>query len=342
MIYGHLTSSGRVAIFTHQNPDGDALGSSLGLMGYLDGAGVDSTIFLPSAPPESLAFMLPEGVRERIVVWEADRADGIAAALSGCGLLVGLDFNNPGRIGDLAPYLEGFRGTRILIDHHVAPAVKYFDHVYSRQDVSSTCELLYGILKGAPGVDGDCSRLNALCRTSLLTGMTTDTNNFANSVYPSTLMMASELVAAGTDRDEVIRNLYFCYPLRRIQAQGYILDKMLHITGDGVAYIVLDSATQQRFGLQEGDTEGFVNIPLSINGVRMSIFLKEETAGSKIRVSIRSKKGTSARECALRYFNGGGHELASGGKLTKGVDLPSVDDAAAYIEKCTHEFFSQR
>lgn len=342
MLFESILSSSNIGIFTHTNPDGDALGSTLGLMGWLDDRGIRSTIFLPSAISESLEFTVPDSHRGRIVVWDGNKPEACNAAVAACDLLIGLDFNHLSRIGEWSGAFSESRAGKILIDHHIQPETEAFDHVISRTDVSSTCEIVYFLLKDAPGVDGDCSKLNRLTRESLMTGMTTDSNNFANSVYPSTLAMASELLAAGTDRDSIIQKLFFSYPKRRIKAQGYILHRLLHITDDGVAYIFLNSFTQTRFNLKEGDTEGFVNIPLSIDGVRMSILAKRERGSRKIRISIRSKKGTSALECAAEYFHGGGHEQASGGRLTIGEDIPTEHSVCRYIENSTHSFFLER
>lgn len=342
MIYNSILSATKVGIFTHVNPDGDAMGSTLGIMGYLDSLNKESTIFIPSGYGESLAFMVPERVKDRIVVWDESKRDETCSEISRCDLLIGLDFNTLERIGEFGPILSSSPAVKILIDHHVGPDTKTFNQVYSTTQVSSTCELLFGILMDSPQISGDCGKMTPLTRDALMTGMTTDTNNFANSVFPGTFTMASKLIEAGTDRDSIIRNLFFSYPTRRIKAQGYILDNLLKITDYGVAYIILDWPTQQKFGLKEGDTEGFVNIPLSAAEVKMSIFLKEESNRQKIRVSIRSKEGTSARDAAMKYFHGGGHILASGGKLMIGEDIDSLDNAAYYIEENTRNFFLEQ
>ncbi len=337
-----IHQSTKIGIFTHINPDGDALGSTLGMAGYLSQIGKEYRIFLPSEPGESLLFMIPQQLRESIFTWHDNRAETLEALVKECDLLVGMDFNTPDRIGGYAPLLIGSKAHKILIDHHIGPATEYFDKIYSTPETSSTCELAYELLKTMPEIDGDVSRMTELTRESLLTGMTTDTNNFANSTTPGTFRMASELIAAGTDREKIIQNLYFCYPERRIKAQGYILDNLLNITGDGVAYIILDRRIQRRLHLKEGDTEGFVNIPLAIKDVRMSILLKRETKSNRIRVSVRSKKGTSARDFAMKYYHGGGHEQASGGRLMIGEDIRTMLEVKKYVEKSIREFCKEQ
>ena len=155
--------------------------------------------------------------------------------------------------------------------------------------------------------------------TSLLAGMTTDTNNFANSVYPSTFRMASELIAAGADRDALLDKLYRSYRENRVRLMGYMQNEGLHILEEGAAYMILTRDIQERFGLREGESEGLVNVPLSIGKVRLSVLLKEDAG--HFRVSVRSKKGTSAQNLAQRFFHGGGHENAAGGKLFPGQDF---------------------
>lgn len=341
-MHSHIQSSRHIGLFTHINPDGDALGSTLGLLGYIRETGRECHIFLPGEPGETLEFMIPEDARKHLIIWKKDSLDEIRNLISSCDLLFGMDFNVPDRIGEYAGLFKESNAYKILIDHHVGPARECFDMVFSDPKASSACELTYRLLKQMPDIGGDASKMSLLTRESLMTGMTTDTNNFANSATPETFMMASELLAAGTDRDRILQNLFFCYPQRRIKAQGYLLHRAMRITPDGVAIMVIDRCLQRRYRLKDGDTEGFVNIPLSIKEVKMSILLKREPDSKKVRVSLRSKKGVSARSCAMKYFNGGGHEQASGGRLMIGQDISSMTDLYRYVEKCTHKFFMEQ
>ena len=141
------------------------------------------------------------------------------------------------------------------------------------------------------------------------------------------------------DRDALLGHLYNEYPERRLRLLGKLLYSEMKITEDGVAYMILDRKTMTEYGLREGETEGFVNEPLSIGKVRMSIFIKEDNG--YFRVSIRSKKGVSANRCAKKYFNGGGHELASGGRLYAPADIKDISEAAGYVERVTHAFMTE-
>jgi phosphoesterase RecJ-like protein len=171
-----------------------------------------------------------------------------------------------------------------------------------------------------------------------MTGMTTDTNNFGNSTYPSTFLMASDLLAAGVDRDAILSQPYNQHGENRLRLMGHMMKDLLTITDDGVAYIVLDKETMERYCTSEGDTEGFVNMPLSIAEVRMSILAKEDNG--RIRISIRSKRGTSANMCARMHFNGGGHENAAGGRLLVPENVKGIEEVGEYIERVTHIFLN--
>ena len=217
------------------------------------------------------------------------------------------------------------------------PDTESFDLVFSTIESSSACEVLFNLLMKTDYLGGSAARLPRHCINALMTGLTTDTNNFANSVFPSTLEMASRLIEAGAERNRILNSLYNCYRENRIRLMGYMLGENLTITPDGVACMILDKAIQERFGFIRGEAEGFVNMPLAIREVRMSILLTEDDG--LFRVSIRSKEGTSANTYAKEYFHGGGHELAAGGKLFFPGDIPEAGDAQAYILNTSSKFF---
>ena len=152
--------------------------------------------------------------------------------------------------------------------------------------------------------------------------------------------MASGLLAAGVDRDGILQKLFNEYRENRLRIMGWLLYENMRITDAGVAYMIITSDTAERFGIREGETEGFVNMPLAIGRVKMSILLKIDGNGY-FRVSVRSKKGYSSNLCATRYFHGGGHENASGGRLFFPQDIPSPDEAAGYVERVTGELFKE-
>lgn len=328
-----------ITLAVHTHPDGDAVGSGTGMLSYLlECKGADAVLVFPDRVQDSLSFML-SGIDPGRLMTFGDGNPQAAGRIARSDLLVCLDCSSFSRTAGLESLLRESGAKKVLIDHHLDPERDAFDLVFSESETSSASELLYSILLRMPEIAGDPSRLPPLCASALMTGMTTDTNNFSNSVFPSTLKMASELIAAGVDRDSILESLYSSYRENRLRLLGCLLGEKMQITPEGVAFIVLDSRTQERFGMVQGETEGFVNMPLSIGKVRMSIFLTQQE--DHYRVSIRSKKGTSANLCARQFFHGGGHEQAAGGKLFFPGDIPSPEDAQAYILKVTERFFRQ-
>ncbi|MBP5218762.1 MAG: bifunctional oligoribonuclease/PAP phosphatase NrnA [Bacteroidales bacterium] len=332
--------SSSITITVHIHPDGDAVGSGTALMSYLtECRGKDAVLVVPGIIPESLAF-ITEGVPEWRVIEYGKDPEAACRRIRESDLLVCLDCNSYSRtVPGMESLLRASVAPKILIDHHLNPETEAFSLVFSETEISSTCELLYNILKSMPDVEGKTGNLPMTSLTALMAGMTTDTNNFANSVWPGTLEMASDLLAAGVDRDGILYELYDSYRENRLRLMAYLVGDKMKITPEGAAYMILDKETQDRFGFLEGESEGFVNIPLSVKAVRMSIFLTAEE--DRFRVSIRSKRGISANRFAMEYFNGGGHEMAAGGKLPYKEGMLSAEDAEAYILKVSALFLKK-
>lgn len=328
-----LDKGKKISVLAHTHPDGDALGSTGAMVSYLkDIKGIDAMAVFSDKAPESLSFLCRSGE----FIFADSAPEAAAQRIAESDTVVLLDCSDFSRTEALEAQLRASDAVKVLIDHHIAPDRAAFDLVFSTEDISSTCELLFYILLEMEEIKGDAARLPARCARSLMAGMTTDTNNFANSVYPTTLRMASSLLEAGVDRDELLDLLYHRYRENRVRVMGYMQNDGLTITDKGVAYMIADKEILRRFDVHEGETDSLVNVPLAIERVRMSIFLKEEDG--HFRVSIRSRKGTSAQKLAVRCFHGGGHENAAGGKLLFPEDIPSPSDAAAYLEKITNEY----
>lgn len=334
-----LIKEASLAVITaHMRPDGDAVGSCTAMYHIFRHYGKRAVIILPNKTPDFLSFLTATIKEGDLLSFENERekAENI---IKNCDIIFSLDYNAFQRTGEMEPLLSESKAKKILIDHHLNPSRELYDLSFSETQVSSTAEYLYHIMMETTEFNSDPKKLPKISAAALMTGMTTDTNNFANSVFPSTLKMASALLEAGTDRDSIIRHLYQEYREERLRLLGELLYKNMTITDQGVAYIVLDKETMNRYNLQEGETEGFVNIPLSIGKVRLSCLFKEDP--DRIRVSLRSKEGTSANICARQYFHGGGHELAAGGKLDVPEDVRSIEEVAGYAERVTAEFLSK-
>ena len=321
-----IQQSTRIAVVGHTHPDGDALGSCTALSLWLAGRGKAVSCIFPDTPADNLLFILSPKVN---YLYGDAHAAAARKALEACELLIQLDCNQFSRTEGLAPFLEASSAQKILIDHHLNPDRESFDIVFSTPEISSASELLYWVLKAAEGDTLGPWGLGMTIGTALMAGMTTDTNNFANSVFPSTFRMASELIAAGVNRDALLQQLYSSYRENRVRLMGYMQYEGLKVLPEGAAYMILTKEIMTRFDLREGESEGLVNVPLSIGAVKLSVLLKEDDG--HFRVSVRSKKGTSAQQLAVRFFHGGGHENASGGKLFIGPDIANAQAAEAYV-----------
>jgi len=329
-----VSGASKVVIITHTRPDGDALGSSTGLFHYLtEVCHKEASIVIPDPVPRNLSFFVPGALTDA----ESD-PPAAEALIASADLVFCLDFNTLSRTAGLEAMVRASKAPRILVDHHLNPAAEDFDLVFSETEISSASELLYYVITAIPSV-GSASGLPSESRKALMIGMTTDTNNFANSVFPTTLAMASDLLSSGVDRDGLLENLYNRYGENRYRAMGSVLSDLMKITETGVAYFVMDRKFLKKYEICEGDTEGFVNLPLGIDRVRFSIFLKEDDGF--FRVSIRSRKGWSANRLARDFFNGGGHECASGGRLYVPRDVRDASGAAEYIETVTARFMRE-
>ena len=331
-----LEDSLRVAVVTHTRPDGDAIGSSAAMVRWLEGKGKDVRMIIPNAMPGFLAFVTEECCPGHVVRFDLETEKALAW-IDSCDTVICLDAKGFGRIEGMKDALESHKARKILIDHHLDPHEDMFDIVFSETEISSTCELLFQVLLALEGTE-DASQLPMPVLRALLTGMTTDTNNFANSVFPSTFGMASQMLAAGVDRDGILSELYNRCRENRLRMSGYVLKDKLTILPRGAAYIVLRAGELAAYDIREGELEGVVNMPLTVEGVKMSMFLKED-AGGYFRVSLRSRRGTSAFRFAEKYFHGGGHEQASGGRLYFPDDIADPSQAETFLERVADEFF---
>ena len=330
-----IANAERPVIVTHAKPDGDAIGSSTAMLFFLMktcGKG-NARLVLNDNSPRYLNFIKDTIPAEALLIRE-EQKDKAIEAICNADLIICLDFHAFHRTGALELPIAESQAKKILVDHHLDPDRNLYELSFSKNDISSASELLFWILMATPQVAGNAENLPTESATALMVGMTTDTNNFGNSVYPSTLNMASELLRAGVDRDFILQKINQEHSESRLRLKGFVLKELMKVTKDGVAYIVLDRKAQFGYKMQEGDTEGFVNEPLSIGKVRMSIFAREDAG--EVRISIRSKRGTSANRCAKLFFNGGGHENAAGGKLY----MP-IEEVGEYIATHTHIYMTE-
>ena len=295
----------RIVIVTHISPDGDAIGSSLGLSRFLLKLGKSVNVVVPNNFPGFLKWM--KGAKDIVVAeWKESIAREVIEAAE---LIFCLDFNTLKRIDQVAPWVEQSSAKKILIDHHLDPD-EFCDLTISHPEISSTSELIFRFICRM-GLFGTVDKECAEC---IYAGMMTDTGAFSfNSNSPQIYYIIGELLGKGIDKDAIYNKIYNQYTESRIRLQGYVLyEKMKIFEEYNTALITLSIEEQNRFEGRKGDTEGFVNIPLSIDKIVFSVFIREDEG--LIKVSLRSKGNFPCNRLASEIFNGGGHLNASGGE----------------------------
>ena len=313
-----------VVLTCHQSPDGDAIGSCLAMQDWLTKRGKQVSVVVPNAFPDFLKWMAHA---DKIIIYERNYAR-TRSLLMMADLVVALDYNDPSRLRELGDLVVRSQARKLMIDHHEQPS-HFCDVEISRPQLSSTCELLFRLISAL----GDAKRLSRAAAEDLYAGMCTDTGRFTyNSNDPDIFLIIAELMSKGIDKDRIIRNLYNQQREGRYRLLGHMLSQKLIIFPDLHASLFsLTKDEQERFGYMKGDAEGFVNIPLEIKGQKLSISLREDTERPEISVSLRSVDDFSVEEMAKRFFNGGGHFNASGGRLFCSMD-EAIDIAKQALE----------
>lgn len=301
-----LSQPQNIVVIPHKDPDGDAIGSSLAWFRVLNAAGHKTTVVLPDAAPSALMWM--EGSSTMLVY--AEDAEKVAARIAEATLLFFLDFNTLSRTGKLAAVLQDSPLPVVLIDHHPFPDASLTEIMFSEVKVSSTCELSYALMKALSFVPDKAA---AEC---LYTGIMTDTGMLNhNSAHPAIYKTVAELLELGVDKEKVHREVFHSSSASRMRLIGHALCNKMHLLfGGQVAYIALSDEELQAFDYQPGDTEGLVNMPLSIEGVEIAALMTEKEGG-QIKMSFRSKGKFAVNTFSEQYFSGGGHRNAAGGEF---------------------------
>lgn len=301
-----LNAAKNIVITCHVSPDGDAIGSSLGLMHILRKLGKQANVITPDMLPVSLIFL--PGVKD-IVVYTRQELHA-KRLVEECDLIVCLDFNALYRIDRLASVVEKAEATKVLIDHHLDPE-GFADLQISYPDMSSTCELLYHVIYFM-GMKRMINRWSATC---IYTGMMTDTGNFTyNSGNPDLYVIIADLIRRGIDKEQIYNSVLNTFSAERLRLLGYALSEKMEIFPEaGGALIVLNHDELVKYHYQRGDTESLVNRPLSIPGINWSFFLRDDV--DYIKVSARSIGDFAVNGYCEQYFSGGGHKNAAGGEF---------------------------
>lgn len=318
-----LTPDKNIVIISHQNPDGDAIGSSLGLHHFLKNKGLESTILVPNDFPKFLKWM-PDAKKVTIAEYKRKKA---GEAIYNANVIFCLDFNSSARIGILGDWLDKSWATKILIDHHQQP--DDYNYMYSDVTVPATSQMVYHFIEAL----GEENLVDENVASCLYTGIMTDTGGFRfRSTSATTHRITGNLIEKGADPAAISGNTLDTNSVSRLHLLSLVLGRIEVVKEGKVAVLYLKRSELQEFGYQKGDTEGFVNYGLSIAGVQASALFIEDLYQDFIKISFRSKDEVDVNQFARKYFNGGGHINAAGGRYDKTLE-ETLEDFKQLIEE---------
>ena len=320
-------ASCHIVVTCHKSPDGDALGSSLAWADYLRSLGKEPVVLIPDAYPDFLQW-LPN--TEKIIRYDKHREEG-DLLLKTADLIFCLDFNEPSRVDEMQASLEASPARKVMIDHHLNPQMDTALTV-SHPNLCSTSELVFRIVWQLGAFDA----MPKTWAVAIYCGMMTDTGGFTfNSSRAEIFFIIGQLLTKHIDKDKIFRKVYNNYSSWAIRMRGYVMCHKLNVFDDRhAAYFAISRKDMRDFHFLKGDAEGLVNEPLRIKGMRLSISLREDDRKPNlVWVSLRSVDDFPCNRMAERYFNGGGHLNASGGRL-----LCSLDEAERITRQAIAEF----
>ena len=322
-----ISQANNVVICVHVSPDGDAVGSATGLAAYLRQKGKNVTIIFPNQMPDFLKVVPSSHDHLRY-----DRSpEASDLMIKAADLIFCLDFNTASRTAEMEQSLRQSQAPKVLIDHHLEPDIETVLTV-SHPEASSTSELVFRLVWQM----GAFEELQKAFAVPLYTGMMTDTGGFTyNSSDPDIYFIISQLLTKRINKDKIYRNVYNNFSENRLRLMGYVMYEKLVVDQERHAsYFTLTRDDLRRFHYIKGDSEGLVNMPLQMRGHRLSISLREDTERERmVWVSLRSVDQFPCNEMAARFFNGGGHLNASGGRL-----YCSIDEAVDIVKQALEAF----
>jgi bifunctional oligoribonuclease and PAP phosphatase NrnA len=314
-----LNRATTVAILSHQGPDGDALGSSLALADYLHHQGKHVQVIYPDPFPEFLRFL--PGADKALIFSLQPKACEVF--LNKAEVICCLDFNQLKRMGKVGEVVANSPAKRIMMDHHPEPDA-FADVQISYPQLSSTSEIVFRYICRS----GSFDEMTKECAECVYTGMMTDTGAFTyNSNSAEMYFIVSQLIQKGVDKDALYIKVFNNWSADRMRLMGFVLNNRMKLFPQyNTAILSLSLDDLKDFKFQYGDTEGFVNLPLSISGIVFSVFIREDT--DKVKLSFRSQGTFPANKVAADLFNGGGHLNAAGGEY-----YGKLEDAIRILEE---------
>lgn len=316
-----------VVIISHRNPDGDAVGSSMGLAGILEQLGHSVQVIFPSEYPA--AFEYVKNIQTSLI-FDLDH-DKCRSAIDKAQIIFCLDFNGLDRIDKLGENVLNSSAKKILVDHHLDPE-PFTDLQFSDTQASSTSELVYKLIDDL----GYKSRISPHIGECLFTGLITDTGSFKYSTRPYTYEVAARLKEIGVDDYYLADKIYNTQTEKQLRLLGHCLANRMEVHEDyGYAIITLTKKDYQDFSIQRGDTEGIVNFMLTMPYIKLAIFVTEQP--TIIKISMRSKGDISVQEICQKYFSGGGHKNAAGGGV-----YANLGDVISRIKKVVPDYLPMK
>lgn len=323
-----ISTPRKVVITTHHKPDADALGSSLGLAGYLKKKGHSVAVITPTDYPDFLAWM---SGNDEVIIFNEGNEERSAKLVSEADMIFCLDFSSLNRINELGELVRQAECNKVLIDHHLDPE-DFADFVYWSTGAAATAELVYDLI-----VDlGDKSLIDKDIAESLYAGIMTDTGSFRHpNTTRNVFMVCAELVSIGADTARVSKLVYDTNSLDKVKFLGFALNEKLTVLPEyNTAYFAISAEELKRFNSKTGDTEGLVNYALSIEGIKFAAVIIDRSEA--IKMSFRSIGDFSVNEFARKHFEGGGHKNAAGGKSDT-----SLDETVKKFESVLKEYKSE-
>ncbi|MGB1392607.1 MAG: DHH family phosphoesterase [Flavobacteriaceae bacterium] len=301
-----LSNPKKVVIVPHKNPDGDAMGSTLGLCNYLKKLGHSAMVIAPNDYPEFLKWI--PGTKDVLI--HEENTSVAEAHISQADLIFTLDFNALHRCGAMETPIENSAAIKVMIDHHQQPD-DYATYVYSDVSICSTCEMVYHFIE----MMDDLEHIDVAIGEALYTGIMTDTASFRFSLTTSTThRVIAHLIDVGVEKTHIHNAVYDTNSFGRLQLMGCALNNLKFLEPFKTAYISLTNKELDSHDFQKGDTEGLVNYGLSLKGAKFAVIFIEHKQEGIIKISFRSKGDFDVNTFARTHFNGGGHKNASGGR----------------------------
>lgn len=305
-ITAELAKAENIVIVPHKGPDGDAIGASLGLLHFLKAKGHNAHVIAPNDYPHFLKW-LPGN--DEVIIYEQARTEA-EKLISEAEIIFTLDFNDLSRSGDMQKVLEASEAVFVMIDHHQEPS-DYAEYTYSDATMSSTCEMVYKFIHKLRAA----KKITPEIATCLYTGIMTDTGSFRfSSTSSDTHRAVAELIDRGARNFEIHNNVFDTNSESKLQLLGTALQNLKVNKELRTAYISLSQEELQRNNFKKGDTEGFVNYGLSLEGIIFAVIFIEKENEDLVKISFRSKGDFDVNQFARKHFEGGGHINAAGGK----------------------------